>query len=77
MGVGGPSYGRLIALGLPATMPRLLSACEPFRKVMQGNLEQGLSAQRIHQDTVAEHGFISGYVSFSHIVFRILPHHLN
>lgn len=39
------------------------SRCEPFRAVILGKLEQGLSAQRIWQDLRDEHGFPDGYQS--------------
>ncbi len=37
------------------------SACEPFRDVIVGKLEQGLTAQRIWQDLVSEHGLAAQY----------------
>jgi len=39
------------------------SHCEPFRGVILEKLEAGLSAKRIHQDLVAEHGFEDKYWS--------------
>ena len=39
------------------------SRCEPFRSVIIEKLEAGLSAKRIHQDLVAEHGFEDKYWS--------------
>ncbi|MDA0657540.1 MAG: IS21 family transposase [Planctomycetota bacterium] len=42
---------------------RSASACEPFREVVVAKLEQGLTAQRIFQDLVDEHGFTSRYPS--------------
>jgi hypothetical protein len=33
------------------------SQCEPFSEPMAGNVELGLSAQRIYQDLVEQHGF--------------------
>jgi transposase len=39
------------------------SDCEPWRAVIQAKLDLGLSAQRIHQDLVTEHGFTGSYYS--------------
>lgn len=39
------------------------SHCEPFRCVISDKLQAGLSAKRIHQDLVAEHGFDGKYWS--------------
>ena len=47
------------------------SACEPLREVVQVKLEEGLSAQRIWQDLVAEHGFGGGYDSVKRFVRRL------
>jgi transposase len=44
------------------------SACEPWRSVILAKLEQGLSAQRIYQDLVTEHGFASRYPSVRRFV---------
>ena len=33
------------------------SECEPWRALILAKLKQGLTAQRIHQDLVGEHGF--------------------
>ena len=55
--------------GSPISGPR--SNCEPFRQIIQVKLEQGLSAQRIHQDLLADHGFSSGYDSVKRFVRRL------
>ena len=47
------------------------SDCEPFRQIIQAKLEQDLSAQRIYQDLVGEHGFSSGYDSVKRFVRRL------
>jgi transposase len=44
------------------------SNCEPYREVVLAKLSQGLSAQRIYQDLVADHGFDSGYDSVKRFV---------
>jgi transposase len=46
------------------------SACEPWRDVILAKLDLGLTAQRIHQDLVAEHGFTAAY----HSVRRFVRH---
>jgi transposase len=49
------------------------SLCEPFRQVIQNMLDLGLTAQRIHQDLVAEHAFPGQYPSVRRFVRRLLP----
>ncbi len=44
------------------------SDCEPWRATIQAKLDLGLSAQRIHQDLAAEHGFRSSYYSVRRFV---------
>ena len=39
------------------------SQCEPFREQIIAKLDRGLSAQRIFQDLVEEHGFTAKYHS--------------
>ncbi|MBD3320620.1 MAG: IS21 family transposase, partial [Chitinivibrionales bacterium] len=48
---------------VPAGSPTRKSLCEPFREFITDGLDQGLSAQRIWQDLVADHGFEGGYDS--------------
>ncbi len=55
----------------PEIRPGPVSRCEPFRDVIQTKLEQGLSAQRIHQDLVADHGFTAEYPSVRRFVARL------
>lgn len=47
------------------------SHCEPFRAVILAKLEQGLSATRIYQDLVAEHGFGAKYHSVRRFVRQL------
>jgi transposase len=47
------------------------SQCTPFREKILAKLEQGLSAKRIHQDLVAEHGFAAQYHSVRRFVRRL------
>ncbi len=44
------------------------SECEPYRTVVLAKLEQELSAQRIYQDLIGEHGFTGGYDSVKRFV---------
>jgi transposase len=49
------------------------SDCAPWRAVIQAKLNLGLSAQRIHQDLVAEHGFAGSYYSVRRFVRSLEP----
>lgn len=46
------------------------SECEPYRELILAKLDQGLSAQRIFQDLVSEHGFAHSYYSVKRFVRR-------
>jgi transposase len=64
-----------IATSLPAAPrpPRQPSLCEPFRAVIQAKLDQGLTAQRILQDLVGEHGFTGKYHSVRRFCRQLSP----
>ena len=47
------------------------SECEPYRTTVEAKLELGLSAQRIFQDLVGEHGFTGGYDSVKRFVRQL------
>ena len=47
------------------------SQCEPFRKVIEDKLQEGLSGQRIYQDLRDEHGFEGSYYSVRRFVRRL------
>jgi transposase len=51
------------------------SNCEPWRAVIQAKCDGGLSAQRIYQDLVGEHGFSGSYYSVRRFVHRLEPEH--
>ena len=51
------------------------SDCAPWRAAIQAKLELGLSAQRIHQDLVAEHGFTGSYYCVRRFVHRLEETH--
>ena len=44
---------------------------EPFREVVQTKVDQGLSAQRIYQDLVSDHGYGGKYPSVRRYVHRL------
>lgn len=56
---------------MPMTGPVQPSTCEPFHEVILAKLEQGLSAKRIWQDLVAEHGFAARYHSVRRYVRKL------
>jgi len=47
------------------------SLCQPYEAVIKAKLDQGLSAQRIYQDIVAEEGFEGSYSSVKRFVRRL------
>jgi len=47
------------------------SACESWREAILAKLAAGLSAQRIHQDLMAEHGFGGSYYSVKRFVRKL------
>jgi len=67
--------GTVTATSPPAKhrLPLQPSLCEPFRAVIQAKLDQGLSAQRIFQDLVAEHGFTGKYHSVRRFSRQLAP----
>jgi transposase len=50
------------------------SLCESFRAIIESKLDQGLTAQRIFQDLVTEHGFTGKYHSVRRFARRLAPH---
>jgi transposase len=57
-----------------STAPRgsgRLSGCEPWRELITAWADQGLSAQRIYQDLVAEHGYAGSYYAVRRFVHRL------
>lgn len=55
----------------PGGIPVGRSDCEPLRQPILDLLEKGLSAQRIFQDLVADHGFEGSYYSVRRFVSRL------
>jgi transposase len=68
-GSDGPG-GSELARGIPGET-RGRSRSEPFREIILGKLEQGLSAQRIWQDLQDDHHFVDGYQSVQRFVRRL------
>lgn len=50
---------------------RQVSLCEPWRQIIVDKLELGLTAQRVFQDLVSEHGFSGKYSSVRRFVQRL------
>ncbi len=48
-----------------------VSLCEPWKEVIVAALEQQLSAKRIHQDLVRDHGFVGAYQSVKRYVRKL------
>ena len=71
----GPQNCRDAAPILNTAVAGRRSECEPFRAVIQAGLDLGLSAQRIFQDLVTEHGFAAGYDCVKRFVRRLARHH--
>jgi hypothetical protein len=55
----------------PTAVGSETSQCTPFRDIILNKLDQGLSAQRIWQDLVNEHGFDHRYHSVRRFVARL------
>ena len=55
----------------PTAVGSETSQCAPFRDIILNKLDQGLSAQRIWQDLVNEHGFDHRYHSVRRFVARL------
>jgi transposase len=68
-----PAEAPIGSLGPPPDKHRQASQCEPWRQVIVDKLEVGLTAQRIYQDLVAEHGFTAKYHSVRRFVARLTP----
>ena len=47
------------------------SGCEPWRELIRTKCDLGLSAQRIYQDLVTDHGFVGSYYSVRRFVRRL------
>src|SRR5262249_38047822 len=52
---------------------RSVSACEPYREVIEQALDRDRNSMAIWQDLVTEHGFEQGYQSVKRFVNKIRP----
>ena len=52
-----------------------LSGCEPWRDLITAKADQGLSAQRIYQDLVTDHGYSGSYYAVRRFVHRLEQAH--
>jgi len=57
----------------PAHTGGRASQCQPYREVVLAKLAQGLAAQRIYQDLVADHGFTGSYYSVRRLASKLSP----
>ncbi len=69
------SDGETVASETVAVPVSSSSQCEPFRELIIAKCELGLSAKRIHQDLVADHGFGGKYWSVNRFVRSLDAHH--
>ena len=59
----------------PPGRSRRLSDCEPWREVILALLAQELTAQRIFQDLVNDHGYQGSYYSVRRFAGKLAPRH--
>lgn len=59
----------------PDSIRGMPSQCRPFHEAIVARLQQELSAKRIHQDLVTEHGFTGSYYSVRRYVSKLLQGH--
>ena len=72
-GSAGPADGADSAPAAPASLGAAgrSSECAPYRPVIVAAWERDLSAQRIYQDLVGEHGFTGSYYSVRRFIRRL------
>lgn len=68
---GGAESLRALRSLLPDSPPGPTSVCEPHREFIRQQVERGLTAARIHQDLVREHGFTAHYHSVRRFVAKL------
>jgi transposase len=69
-GVPGSEPEAIVNAALAAARASV-SLCEPWKEMIKAALEQQLSAKRIHQDLVRDHGFVGAYQSVKRYVRRL------
>jgi transposase len=77
-GQSAPELTRATPGSTPDPQPRgsgRASGCEPWRELIQGKCDLGLSAQRIYQDLHADHGFTGSYYCVRRFVHRLEESH--
>jgi transposase len=67
----GSQTGKIGQASLGSEAPQQASLCDPYRALIEAKLAAGLSAQRIFQDLVREHGFPGKYHSVRRFVRRL------
>jgi transposase len=68
---GPPAPSAAAQVSAAAILGARASKCDPFRRVVEAKVEGGLTAQRIFQDLVTEHGFAGAYNSVKRFVQRL------
>ena len=61
----------LVFIEASGRSPGRTSQCDPFSDLIKKKLDDGLTAQRIWQDLVAEYGFAGSYSSMKRFVRRL------
>jgi transposase len=77
-GGGAPELAVAPPGSTPSLQPRgsgRASGCEPWRGVIRAKCDLGLTAQRIYQDLVADHGFDGSYYCVRRFVHRLEEAH--
>ncbi len=69
-GSGGGNHAPMVSANVRSPLGRP-TQCEPFRATILAKLDQRLSAQRIWQDLVTEHGFTGSYDSVKRFVRKL------
>ncbi len=69
---GGQAKSSILTPGSESISRTNRSLCEPYRKVIEDKLEEGLTARRIYQDLRDEHGFTGSYSSVKRYVRKVL-----
>jgi hypothetical protein len=72
---GDPDASRPLA-AVQTQSSRSISACEPYREVIEWGLNRGRNAMAIWQDLVTEHGFDRSYQSVKRFVHKLRPSEL-
>jgi transposase len=77
-GEGAPEVAAVPPVSTPDPQPRgggRASGCEPWRHVIRAKCDLGLTARRVYQDLVADHGFVGSYYCVRRFVRRLEAAH--